>query len=420
MLLRLVSSLSLMAFGIPSVLAGSRAWESSIKYSRVVHHEVIQARELPFELYGNGTNVTKGHDASANEPLPNAQYHYHDSSTRSVHKRWFGIEEDGITQRFWPQGNIKVCFEQAVWGSDSKSTEEILRGPLEEARALWRDKGLDDDEGWFKWDVQDDKKWCSDRYNRPNFLLVIYAGPGVTNMATTPGMGPNLSPDNPANTYEKLGPRMVLSDVLTMGHQNVVANYAHEMGHSWGFHHEHQNPDWWGEAWSGEPRNNYFFGEGSFFCERLADYADAVARIDASTSLTVSEKAKEKELLCHSRKIASDWMFAGGLNYLPVLSGGQWDKKSQPDYTSIMIYPSTAGNGNTGSGTGQAILLTKPNGDVIKPVTRPSSLDIEGLRKMYKGSPKKSVGKLLNRKGSELFNTFKNVLKKDPDAGCLS
>ncbi|KAI2778252.1 hypothetical protein F4815DRAFT_251511 [Daldinia loculata] len=415
----LVSGLSLVALAVPGVYAGSRAWESNIKYSRAVQHEVTQARDLSFQIYGNNTDVIKSRSISKYEPLPNAEYHYHNGSSQSIHRRWFGIEQDGVAQRFWPQGNIKVCFEQAVWGSDSKSTEDILRGPLEEARGLWRDKNLDDDEGWFKWDVQDDKTWCSDRYNRPNFLLVIYAGPGVANMATTPGMGPNLSPDNPANTYEKLGPRMVLSDVLTMGHRNVVANYAHEMGHSWGFHHEHQNPDWWAEAWSGEPRDDYFFGDGSFFCERLADYAAAAARIDESTLLTVSEKAKEKQLLCHSRKIASDWSFAGGLNYLPVLSGGQWDKKKQPDWTSIMIYPSTAGNGNTGDGTDQAILLTKPNGDVIKAVTKPSSLDVEGLRKMY-GSPKKTVGQLLNKKGSAYLNTFKNVLKKDPDAGCLS
>lgn len=78
---------------------------------------------------------------------------------------------------------------------------------------------------------------------------------------------------------------MVLSNVLTMDHRNAVANYAHEMGHSWRFHHEHQNPDWWVEGWSGEPRDSYLFGDGSFFCERLSDYTNAVTRIDASTVL---------------------------------------------------------------------------------------------------------------------------------------
>ncbi|KAI0849132.1 hypothetical protein F5Y00DRAFT_74237 [Daldinia vernicosa] len=313
----LVSGLGLIVFAVSGVYAGSRAWESNIRYSRAVQHEATQARDLSFQAYGNKTDAIKSRGISGYEQLPNAEYHYHNGSSRSIHRRWFGIAQDSGS-RFWPQGNIKVCFEQAVWGSDSKSTEEILRGPLEEARGLWRDKGLDDDEGWFKWDVQDDKKWCSDRYNRPNFLLVLYAGPGVTNMLTTAGMGPNLSPDNPDNTYEKLGPRMVLSDVLTMGHRNVVANYAHEMGHSWGLHHEHQNSDWWAEAWSGEPRSNYFFGDGSFFCERLADYAAAVARIDES-NMSDFDKGKEKVKLCHNRDIAAYWSFAGGINYLPVL-----------------------------------------------------------------------------------------------------
>ncbi|KAI1403140.1 hypothetical protein F4819DRAFT_248204 [Hypoxylon fuscum] len=133
-----------------------------------------------------------------------AQYHYHNRSYQSIHRRWFGIEEDGITQRFGPQGNIKVCFEQVMRGS--QSTEQILRGPLDETRGLWRDKGLDDDRDWFKWEVQDDVTGCSDRNNRPDFLLVIYAGPGVANMATTPWMGPKLSLDNLDNTYEKLCP----------------------------------------------------------------------------------------------------------------------------------------------------------------------------------------------------------------------
>ncbi|KAI1373923.1 hypothetical protein F4677DRAFT_184063 [Hypoxylon crocopeplum] len=417
MLSLLVSGLGFVACTVPGAHAGSRAWESNVKYSRAVQHEVAQARDLSFQPYGNNTDVIKSRNVSSYEPLPNAQYHYHNSSSQSIHRRWFGIEEGGLGSRFWPQGNIKVCFDETMWGA--QSTEQILRGPLEEARGLWRDKGLDDDRDWFKWEVQDDLAWCRNRNNRPDFLLVTYAGPGVTNMATTPGMGPKLSTTNMDTPYERLGPRMVLSDVLTMGHRNVVANYAHEMGHSWGFHHEHQNPDWWAEGFSGEPRDDYFFGDGSFFCERLADYGAAVARIDAS-SLSDGDKAIEKRKICRKRADASGWEFAGGLNYLPVLSGAQWDKKKEPDWTSIMIYPSTAGNGNAGDGTGEAILLTKPNGDVIKPVTRPSSLDVEGLRKMYKGSPKKSIGKLLNRKGSQFFNKFKSVLGKDQDAGCLS
>lgn len=125
-----------------------------------------------------------------------------------------------------------------MWGD--KSTEQILRGPLDEARGLWRDKGLDDDQGWFKWDVQDDRTYCSDRENRGEFLLVMYAGVGVEDMATTPGTGSQLDPGNTQTSFENLGPRMRLSEPLTMGHRSVVTNYAHEMGHAWGFHHEHQ------------------------------------------------------------------------------------------------------------------------------------------------------------------------------------
>ncbi|KAK8042258.1 hypothetical protein PG993_006781 [Apiospora rasikravindrae] len=309
MLAPLVSTLAVVALGASGVNAGSRAWESNIKHARAVHHEAIQARDLAFEVYGNGSDVIKARSASGLDSMPNAEYHYHNASSQSIHKRWFGIKENNVELRLWPQGNIKVCFEQQTY--NGKTAEQILRGPLDEARGLWRDRGLDDNKGWFKWDVVDDGAWCSDRNNRGSFLLVKYAGVGVQNMATTPGMGPQLSPGNMGNTFDKLGPRMVLSDELVMGHRNIVANFAHEMGHSWGFHHEHQNPDWWAEGWSGEARETFFFGEGSFFCERLSDHAAAEARIEASTVLTVTDKAIEKRRLCTSRKIASDWEFAG-------------------------------------------------------------------------------------------------------------
>lgn len=416
MLPSVLSGLGALALAASGVNAGSRAWESNIKHARAVHHETLLARDLAFQAYGNVSDAIKSRRTNDYDALPNAEYNYHNGSTRSIHKRWFGIEPDGGTLRLWPQGNIKVCFEDKMWGD--KSTEKILRGPLEEARGLWKDKGVDDDRGWFKWDVQTDKTYCSDRNNRGDFLLVMYAGIGVEEMGTTPGMGPKLDAANQATSFEKLGPRMKLSDSLNMGHRNVVANYAHEMGHAWGFHHEHQNPDWWAQRWSGEERDTYFFGDGSFFCDRLSDYANAVAQVDA-TGYPDDLKAEFKRKLCTDRDIASRFQFTGGLNWLPVKEGTQFDKKREPDWTSIMIYPSTAGNGGAGDGKDNAIMLTKPDGDVIKPVTRVSSLDAEGLRKMYKGSPKKSIGRLISRKGSQFFNKFRQVESKDPDTACV-
>ncbi|KAK7969465.1 hypothetical protein PG996_002094 [Apiospora saccharicola] len=196
---------------------------------------------------------------------------------------------------------------------------------------------------------------------------------------------------------------MLRCDVLNMGHRNIVANYAHKMGHAWGFHHEHQNPVWWSNYWSGEARDSYFFGEGSFFCERLEDYAKVVADIDSMVMMTPEDKTGLKRDICRHRKIAGDWNFVGGLNWLPVTHGVQWQKKKEPDWNSLMIYPSSSGSIDGSTGKDAAIILKKPNGDVIKPALKPSSLDIEGLRKMYQ-APRSTLGSFSSERAAS-FST---------------
>ncbi|KAL5901779.1 hypothetical protein ACKVV7_011443 [Pyricularia oryzae] len=56
----------------------------------------------------------------------------------------------------------------------------------------------------------------------------------------------------------------------------------------------------------------------------------------------------------------------------------QWDTtRKEPDWASITIYPTFSGNADKGAGKDMAALLTKPNGDMIKPVTKLSHLDVE-------------------------------------------
>lgn len=80
--------------------------------------------------------------------------------------------------------------------------------------------------------------------------------------------------------------------------------------------------------------------------------------------------------------------------------------------------PSTAGNGGLADSTDTAIMLQKPDGETIKPVSKPSLLDVEGLKKMY-NKPKPSLGKLLSSKTSQYFSKFKKVRAQDSDAGCI-
>lgn len=185
-----------------------------MKYARAPEVEVRDLSDTT--SYGNG----KSNGSNTNTP----RNHQHN-------KRWLGIDETEF-HTLWDKGHIKVCFERTshTHKGQDKTTEEILRADLENARNLWRGAGLDSKDGWFGFDIQDDDDYCTSRDKRYEFLLVKYAGEGVEKMATSPGKPLKLSPDNDQHPFDKLGARMQLSDSTNMGMMNVVPNYAHEMG----------------------------------------------------------------------------------------------------------------------------------------------------------------------------------------------
>lgn len=177
---------------INSVLAGNRAWESTITKD-----------------YGNIT-VNRA------------------SQARPLNKRWYIIQHDD-GHELWPKGNIKVCFEnrEHMHQGESKTIEAILRGHLEAARMLWKNRGLDDHDGWFHFEFLDvDDPLCSDQGQRLKFLMVIYAGEGEIEMATSPGRRKHRL----NGPWQRAGSIMLLSDSLDVGMGNIVANFAHEMG----------------------------------------------------------------------------------------------------------------------------------------------------------------------------------------------
>ncbi|KAL1957766.1 hypothetical protein VTO42DRAFT_5484 [Malbranchea cinnamomea] len=398
----LLSSLSLLIAG-SGVDAGNRAWESSIHFARKTTE--IEARDLSRSpnFHDNRTTVVT-----------------RDAGRAKYEKRWFGIEpvEGGYT--LWPKGNIKICFEQKdhMHKGQQKTTEEILKDDLVMAVKLWRKAGLEAKDNWFGVEFVDDVEYCTDRNKRYEFLLVQYAGEGVEEMATTPGVPPRLDPDNLQHKFRDLGPRMLLSDSTNMGMMNVVPNYAHELGHSWGLHHEHQNPRWWGLPYSAQDRDTYFFGQGSWFCDRLSDHDETVQRIN-KLELSDAEKAELIRDMCRSRSAARAVKFRGAYNWLPVKDEPtQWDdSRKEPDYESIMIYPSMAGGKGTAPNK-QLVLLKKPDGDPIQPVSRPSQFDVKGLYHMYR-APKPKIKQLFAAAGSPFKNAIEKIRKKDPDSSCV-
>ncbi|KAM5444296.1 hypothetical protein MferCBS31731_000813 [Microsporum ferrugineum] len=208
---------------------------------------------------------------------------------------------------------------------------------------------------------------------------------------------------------------MLLSDSVEVGMLNVVANYAHEMGHVWGLYHEHQNQAYWGSPYSAS--GGSVFGMNNFHCENLNDYEATVARVtNAYPAWQVGNIVRD---FCRFRANAEDVRFSAS-DYLPwVNTQVLADSNTNVDWDSIMIYPSGAGGkGSASPGNDQRMaVLTKPNGDLIPINLKPSARDIAALKKLY--SYKSSV--VLNFLGSsknKLKQTFDKIRKKDPDNIC--
>lgn len=310
----------------------------------------------------------------------------YNDSTESIDRRWLGIEVDGLTLRLWNQGNIPACFIH-------QDHETYLGPKVQEARALWRAAGLRDDKGWFKLDIRP-PAYCLTPENRPNSLIIEWAGESVT-LETTVGMGPNLEPTSGHSPEQivNMGPRMIISDHPLLCHRDLAANIAHELGHAWGLRHEHQNPHFWSTGYSrqGTSSSKYAFGEGSFFCQKLADYGQTMAKIEAST-YEQDFKEQQKRLVCKNQQAAQMWGFTAS-QWLPIEQDVITDSAKEPDWDSIMIYPSCSGSGGLENVKENAVALKGRDGKVIKFVKKPSKKDVEGLKILYGYDKRDKKGK---------------------------
>lgn len=107
------------------VLAGSRAWESSIVYTQPSNAE----------LHGDLYEFEKENSTSTS------------NSTTTFRKRYVTINPGtgAADDRLWPNGKIQYCFE-------SSATKELFFEDLLEARKLWENSGLGAD---FDWEEKD-------------------------------------------------------------------------------------------------------------------------------------------------------------------------------------------------------------------------------------------------------------------------
>ncbi|KFY10846.1 hypothetical protein V491_07447 [Pseudogymnoascus sp. VKM F-3775] len=365
--LRLLTLLVALSLAPAVVYAGNRAWESSIKYT---NNSVLTNRVLP--VRGNGTTAKGSRDDS-----------------HINNKRYLAIKpgKGDWDAETWPDAVIKYCFE-------SDATKEKYFDDLIEARNLWYRANLPEE---FGFEPMDDAT-CRDVAKRGQFLM-IHDSQGL---ATTVGIPVSQA----KSTTLKRGPTMNLTDSLEIGLLNRVANYAHEMGHAWGLHHEHQNPAYWGEPYS--EGGGTIFGEGNWNCEKLKDYEGMAQRIRNEEEAEHFANLRIREA-CTSRVDAGAEGFSA-YNYLPIVSDPILANQKEIDWDSIMIYPSGAGGTpSDGSGTdNRSPILLKPDGSRIPINLKPSIEDVKGLRKLY-GVKKVPKWQPLGAKGASTEQKFNRV-----------
>ncbi|KAL8790426.1 MAG: hypothetical protein Q9213_000578 [Squamulea squamosa] len=303
-----------------------------------------------------------------------------DNETSTLEKRYFIIQPQG-TYRVWPNAEIRYCF-------DSDQSKQRLLYNLQAAMARWYAAGLP--EARFKL-TEVSASECKNK--RSEVLLISYNTEGV--LSTTPGL-----PPLDANDPEYKGPTMTLSDSTSIGMLEIIANYAHELGHAWGLLHEHQDPTYWSMPYSTQGIGSQW----TFQCQNLKDYAEVAARLSPDDMTEA----------CQSRTKAAAEKFSAS-QYLPLLGGGRGEGVgSSPDMESIMLYPSGAGalgDASPGNDQRQAILLNN-DGSRVPINLQPSRRDVEGILKLYNTDWGTTNPVLIDQPSSSKSARFKALFKR--------
>ncbi|KAJ5577239.1 hypothetical protein N7535_004165 [Penicillium sp. DV-2018c] len=249
-----------------------------------------------------------------------------------LNRRWATIPSQSSTGKTepWPDRKITYCLDDESFGDgkDKDKNKKKMRKAIHNAHKLWKQSGLSDD---FKISEGADE-FCKDNGNRKQFLLVPVHDPRLSEKSTNDGATTTLS---------------FRTDI---GMLDTVPNIAHELGHAWGLHHEHQNAYFWSsDVVAGQdgtvfgPANN-----GNWKCEHLKDYADFADGKYVGGVGTQWGRVYSREELCNSYTLASTVQFSAA-EYLPFLAGSIDVEISSAagvgsvDWDSIMIYPSGAG-----------------------------------------------------------------------------
>jgi hypothetical protein len=225
-------TLAALLFLAVHVQAGSHAWEASLQHPEPVQHNNVEVDAAGYAIRSETT-------------------------TKRINKRYVGLWPTDFT-KLWPEKTVSYCF--ATKEGRSKNQKYIR-----EAAKMWHRAGLHRDV--YKWEEVADPgpDTCVGNSDRAG-ILVINEQPDNRDWSdATVGVEPVDADEDPAYT----GPNLNIgsrADVSTRGKTAVV---AHEMGHVWGLHHEHQYRGFWNAPYNSWPGSDVF-GD-NFACAKLED-----------------------------------------------------------------------------------------------------------------------------------------------------
>ncbi|OJJ42540.1 hypothetical protein ASPZODRAFT_20311 [Penicilliopsis zonata CBS 506.65] len=349
------------------------------------------------------------------------------ASSQALDRRFFYIQDKSSQslltlddREVWPGREIRYCWDP----SDPRGTKRQLKKNLKAAHNRWITKGLSSD---FRL-TEATSEVCQDSDARHDLLFIslVRQNEGMATSVGRPAMKLPLTVET-----SRCDPKMLLfrgEETGNIGVRDMVANYAHELGHAWGLYHEHQNPAFWSGTLLAQggsvfgPGNN-----GNWRCENLKDYNSFRDRI-----VPASDGVGEMNIdnFCSSYTAALKVGFSAA-DYLPMdqSAGTAHSTQGGPgdvDWASVMIYPSGAGgvvDNNLPGDDKRSPILLKPDGTRIPENRWPSQMDITGLHQLYGQVPaaKKSILQKVGGATTRAFNKVYDLSKgrRQGEAGCL-
>jgi hypothetical protein len=192
----LVLAVVIASLGTPA-LCGSRAWESGLTL-RPLDKPSLDPIPVDVAGYAIRANASDG---------------------GGLRKRYFAVAPGQGTKpsRLWPDKTISYCY-------DSEASRAAIEEPLKAAIQVWHAAGLHRDV--YKWvKVADPGTACTNNAQRGKILVISHNNEG--RLSTTLAL-----PFLDGRDRDVSGPTMQLSAVDTVGQLNIVANFAHEIGHA--------------------------------------------------------------------------------------------------------------------------------------------------------------------------------------------